>query len=902
MRDLEERCRRFDQMGLEANSELQKVARRLKEENEALRNVLNRMGMGHVISQAMEEMQGKARAAPSSSSASGAGAAEAVSAEMMKKALSTDASALEYTLGGQGQLVGKVGGRQSKQQAKKEAAAQQAQEEAKLQQQQLANAIPQRKQSDAGSSMAAGSPTAALVDSTNRGQGAALPASLTQPSFNIPAVPGENVNPNMLHRSSSSQQRQWSAGGAAQEPNDVTDINMMPVAPSSSSSSSVTAASKPASSVNQILHLDLGARRQDAATLSIMDAVNKPPPNFHGSSTGEGAAGSSMLRNGNNSGGGGNNNHHGNAGFGRQSNMVSMDDRSDRSGGGTNKERSNSSSASSHPAISVATSQALGLDSSSKWFQPTASKLGGTPGSGMMGGTGGGGVNLFPLPQPTHTSDALLNPNPIPFAFNLNATTPADVQTWWQQLEMGGAILPRTQTEDGDDVLDEKAAMFAEAQRQKQIQLARESANGNASMYVGTPVASGSSQQPVSAQSPFDLNMFLNGAFTPGGGFSLNQASGSGSNAGDGAITPTLFSSQGGESSLLWAQQDNNAGGSSTPVQSGGAQPPPLLPQTEHAQIFLRLLEKKTAREDNMKDYERLGFRPPSMAQTGSSSGTSYPQQQQQNIAPVEHEYEPSRAFMKRKASSDDSILMPAPAQRTRKMTNSQSLSYLEGVGGGNGKGKAAETPNSAAAANAAGSIYSRLSQHPAFLSTNVDELEELVDAMGDHNLPGYGGAKKEQEQAQQAAQLQHPQQRSQSRASVDRDGASPGGLSMTSPSTQHSRRSSSSSSMRAVKEEPHDSMHGFHNSSTSSSSGGGGGNNDVSRGPSGNGEDGGEARPGGMERAFGYLDRKYASDAVAASVERRYRRSDSRSNDNGSRDSFSRSQDQQHQHMLPIS
>lgn len=109
----------------------------------------------------------------------------------------------------------------------------------------------------------------------------------------------------------------------------------------------------------------------------------------------------------------------------------------------------------------------------------------GSSGSSLLfGGNNGTGFNSLPIPQRSHQNAALLNPNPIPFAFNLSSNdlnTQPQRPTWWEQ--MGGA---------NDSIeLDEKAQAVASSQ------------NGN------------------SAQSPFDLTAFLQGGLTPGGGFQL---------------------------------------------------------------------------------------------------------------------------------------------------------------------------------------------------------------------------------------------------------------------------------------------------------------------------------------------------------------------------------------------
>lgn len=93
----------------------------------------------------------------------------------------------------------------------------------------------------------------------------------------------------------------------------------------------------------------------------------------------------------------------------------------------------------------------------------------------------------YAVPQRIHQNDALLNPNPIPFAFNLSNEPSQSASSWWEQMG-GGRFTPGRETLE----LDEKAQAVAAAQAN----------NGG-------------------AQSPFDLSAFLQGGITPGGGYSL---------------------------------------------------------------------------------------------------------------------------------------------------------------------------------------------------------------------------------------------------------------------------------------------------------------------------------------------------------------------------------------------
>ena len=763
VRDLEERCRRFDQMGLEANVELQTVARRLKEENDAFRNMLNRMGLGHLINQAMDEVR------------NGGG----VQGDVDLSYVSTTPTGMEYTLGGQLQALGKVGGRQS----------QKIHREQQQQAQQARHAAEQRGKSmqhDRKGSAAGQQQNKQQVQTSEQGQSVPISATAAQAAYNIPAVPGESLNPNMLHQSHPGQQAgitatsnssgdsSWFSTG-----DNMPDINMVPVA---ASNQSTTQGSRTTGNSNQILRLDLskGSQRSSSnnnsasgdMTLSIMDAVNRPPtrPNM----TGEGITGSAML--------------HSDAAY-----MRGNSEKKDR-----NAPSASGSNNSSQPIMSVASGSTLGLDSltstAGRW---TLHEKLGLTGSSMP--FSNASHASFPVPHATHTSDALLNPNPIPFAFDLSSSSssmPSNPQTWWEQLELGGAVLPPSQTDEGDDVLDEKAAMFAEAQRAKQSNHPNQI--GDTQMMPSISSSGASAAQPANAPSPFDLGVFLNGCFTPGGGFMPNGASGSGSGTGEQAITPSIFPGQGGgESNILWAQsssvsprfsnaqtpqqQQQQSQSSQTP-NGGRSAEDSSLPQTEHAQMFLRLLENKITHQGNVKDYEQLGFRPPMMAREGSDNPSSPSTGAGGNPA------------LKRKASHDDMMRMPAPAARAKKIALSNSSENLS-----------RESVDSLSA----GSIYSRLSQHPAFLSTNVYELEELVDALGESQLQKAAG-----KASASAPHGKSPESASRSSSSSSNTSSS----SKTSSSTTRSSSATSGTSAQSQQQQQQSSS-GKATKSTSSAS-----------------------------------------------------------------------------------
>lgn len=232
------------------------------------------------------------------------------------------------------------------------------------------------------------------------------------------------------------------------------------------------------------------------------------------------------------------------------------------------------------------------------------------------------GSNML-MPMPTQQNGALLNPNPIPFAFNLSDPKNPGDQTWWSQMTSN-------QLAGDDDTLDEKAQAVAQA-------TAAASSNG--------------------APSPFDLSAFLNGGMTPGGMFSFG------------------------------GQQQSESAGDDDAAKQDGSKPSGSaarsLTQAEHAQMFLRLIEAKMAQRGS-SPYAQLGFQPP-LSQ----------QQQQTGYSPNSGSGNSSESSSKSRSSDDDD------AAATSSTTSLTPIS-----------------------------VYSRLSQHPAFLSTSANELEELVDSI----------------------------------------------------------------------------------------------------------------------------------------------------------------------------
>jgi len=136
---------------------------------------------------------------------------------------------------------------------------------------------------------------------------------------------------------------------------------------------------------------------------------------------------------------------------------------------------------------------------------------------------GSGNANFLPFVQPTSVNEALLNPNPIPFQFNLSQLSQAptgispmrsfsslaDQGTWW--LSAGGASLTPGQD---PNALDEKAQAVAAEQQQQQQQSQQQHQQAQQGW-----TRSGS--QTTDGQE-FDLSAFLNGGVTPGGSFKMD--------------------------------------------------------------------------------------------------------------------------------------------------------------------------------------------------------------------------------------------------------------------------------------------------------------------------------------------------------------------------------------------
>lgn len=262
---------------------------------------------------------------------------------------------------------------------------------------------------------------------------------------------------------------------------------------------------------------------------------------------------------------------------------------------------------------------------------------GNTPGGGGGGGQSGQGQGHFPFAHRPHQNDALLNPNPIPFALNLS-NAPAPDQSWWDR--NGGGMF------GSDAFLDEKAQMVASAQ------------------------AHAGQQRSLS---PFDITSFLTSGMTPGSG--MGYGVGGGGFGMPEGFTPAL--AQNNMDPMSQAGEDLKGNGkqaTASTSQSGSAGGEllgaPALGPSEHIQTFLRLLERQAIRAGSGNVKEEAGRSTPWM-DMGSDVSSS------------------SDEDARRSSESNPS------------MTSSSSTSSGGGLGGNsnnNGSSKGAEmiTPNAA--------------------------------------------------------------------------------------------------------------------------------------------------------------------------------------------------------------
>ncbi|PWY99169.1 hypothetical protein BCV70DRAFT_201376 [Testicularia cyperi] len=537
VRELEERCRRFDQIGLEANAELQRLARRLKDENEALKSLVARLGFAHMIPPIIESL--------------GAADAAAMPPPPLPSYPPLDLSVASWARGPDAPVM------------------------------HAAPPASHPRTSVAPAPAPTAKPSASSGNKPSRSASVSTSGPLSSLSH-LPAFAGllpvsaAGVNPSLLSESTDGRRN---GAAASSIPGLRVPVND---GAESAAAANTTAKAKPDND-NSTFDNDWFAQlaqsghdkdefedesnaaaqsnNQPASSVNPILSLNFAPSNTksHGKNDGKsqanhGLTGSAML------------------GAGQRD---------------------------------------FGL---------------GLPNSFGFPGSSAPGNSIFPMPMPTQQNGALLNPNPIPFAFNLSdPSKPPTEQSWWSQMS-------NNQIDGDDSILDEKAQAVAQAT--------------GASNNGGAP-------------SPFDLSAFLNGGLTPGGGgFSFGPVGGS--------------DAMGNTDRQDSASQKRKSSDDGKSPENSKQKP---LTQVEHATMFLRLLEAKMAQRST-SPYAQLGFQPPMHQQhfyAGQGEGSS----------------DSSSSQMR----TDDSALSPI-------------------------------------------NVYSRLAQHPAFLSTNASELEELVDSIGSAQQP----------------------------------------------------------------------------------------------------------------------------------------------------------------------
>lgn len=369
VRELEERCRRFDQMGLEANGELQRAARGLKEENDALRGFIMRMGFGQMIPNILQDVGNQrngddqfyqqTQQQPTFSGGMFSNA-QPNSASYNEPTFFIDPTTAVQSVNGRGrsQTIGNGNVHRS------------------------SSSSPNKNNQ---------------IDAEKMAGGITIPMPMTYGNMTLAPTPqSTNMRSGISQRSGSGTQKQDNnKGGQTSSPSSSksADNGDTPFLTLSLNNQSRKQDSRQSQSGNQQPQPQFTQAKQDND--SNNNDMNGLGSLFGGSNNGMGSGGTAMLQNFNNS---------------------------------------------------------------------------------------------FPLPQRSRQNAALLNPNPIPFSFNLASGDLASQQpTWWEQ--MGGGS---EQVE-----LDDKAQAVANAQQGNQ------------------------------APSPFDLSAFLQGGITPGGGFQLGNIGGS---------------------------------------------------------------------------------------------------------------------------------------------------------------------------------------------------------------------------------------------------------------------------------------------------------------------------------------------------------------------------------------
>ncbi|KAK0530311.1 hypothetical protein OC842_003973 [Tilletia horrida] len=489
VRELEERCRRYDELGLEANVELQRVARRLKDENDALRNLIINLGHGKLIPSALEGVYQQHPHTPSAASAHSSLAfqLDRDSASTIDHSTSMTASTSRT-------------GRASNNSAAAAAAA-------------------------AAASSTSSSTHNKSITAASNGNGTASAIGTMGPPSNHNG-----------HRSTTLNMHPSAFGSRSLEPSASTQSNSS--SSSSSSSSSTTrgdggsietshAYNPPellqrsalsshasafmsklgtgmvsgldASSAQHAHHLQNAEQQRRASAVMaqhIDAAINNSRP----------GAVPSLLR----------------LDLGNPAAAAAANAQQQHMGGVSSASSSSSQQVkvkqelpSSSAAMRLGPFGSMGLNNIPAPPAPASSTATSVAHTGPIVSYSGSNSNFLPFVQPTSVSEALLNPNPIPFQFNLSQLSQAptgispmhtfsslaDQGTWW--LSAGGSALTPGQD---PNALDEKAMAVAAEQ---QHELGR-----SGSQATTTTTTTDGSQ--------FDLTAFLNGGVTPGGSFKMD--------------------------------------------------------------------------------------------------------------------------------------------------------------------------------------------------------------------------------------------------------------------------------------------------------------------------------------------------------------------------------------------
>lgn len=523
VKDLEERCRRFDQMGLEANAELQNMARRFKDENEALRALLVRLGYGNMIAGALEGISD--------------GAYEESNGES-----SSDSS---------------------------------------HRQEQSSSIAPPNQQQYTAMEAPPGSVNPGMLDPSG------LPAYMPQ---------GDAMT---VRWNDGSRSSQWDSSENQQQANQT----------------------EPRKSIRRSMS---GSRGGDGRSNGLL-SLSFPDANAQGVPAQQ-----------------------------QQQQPMSSQLQQHPQQQPQQQQQDNAHLGGSRDGITPGTFSSLmgmlgGQPSNAQPDQQQQQQQGQAQGGGSAFLKSNQGPSIhsgYGMAHRPHQNDALLNPNPIPFAVNLS-NEPAPEQSWWDA--HGGGMF------GGDNYLDDKANAVAQAS-------AGQLNNGS--------------------QSPFDISAFLTSGHTPGGNYNFNSNMPTG-------FTPALATSNNNDPlSQAGADLKNGkepASNSGNYKQYSNGPSAAQLSPAEHIQVFLRILERRAIRAGEQRGQQQQYTRR-QMSDNQSSRGMNWME-------------------MKSDVSSDDSS---AGSSRN----NSSRGERI--------------TPNTA---------YSRLTQHPVFLRTDMGELEELINSIPAANI-----------------------------------------------------------------------------------------------------------------------------------------------------------------------